>query len=322
MAHTPRKWLAPLVILCVAAYLTTYAVINVFGFPLFADADMYTDTLVARLMWEQKTLFPNGWIFGNQFYIASTPVLAALFYGLVSNTNTAMILATSCMGLFLILSFSYCVRSFVKGILPCLIGLLALMAAIFAPDFPRTPCAQLFFLQASYYSCYLITFFVVVGDYARAFQSPQLRLAPWLLSCTLSFAMGMQSLRQTVAMALPIVAYEGFLALRRLVQKQPLFTPPRTPYSAAGAELFGGQSAGPLCHFPACAILCQHLRLYGNCVPRFLAGQAGQDLALLFLDFRLEILLRPGVLPGACPYQRFFRRSRFPGGSLPAGQYP
>lgn len=246
MAHTPRKWLTLLVALCVAAYLITYAVINILGFPLFADADMYTDTLVARLMWEQKTLFPNGWIFGNQFYIASTPVLAALFYGLVSNTNTAMILATCCMGFFLILSFSYCVRSFAKGILPCLIGLLALMAAIFAPDFPRTPCAQLLFLQASYYSCYLITFFVVVGDYARAFQSSQLRLAPWLFSCTLSFAMGMQSLRQTVAMALPIVAYEGFLALRRLVQKQPLFTFPERRTLLRGLSYLAANLLGRL----------------------------------------------------------------------------
>ena len=43
---------------------------------------MYSDAQIAKLMWEQKTIFPKNWIFGNQYYVIATPVLAAVMYGI------------------------------------------------------------------------------------------------------------------------------------------------------------------------------------------------------------------------------------------------
>ena len=45
-----------IIILVLLAYFAVFAIVNFAGFAYFCNADMYEDTLVARLMWEQKTL--------------------------------------------------------------------------------------------------------------------------------------------------------------------------------------------------------------------------------------------------------------------------
>ena len=95
-------FLLGLIILCIRAIL----IINFQGFPRYCDTDMYSDTLVAKLMWEQKTLFPQNWVFGNQFYVIATPVLCALFYGVTGNLNFSMGLAFTVMGLLILVSFA------------------------------------------------------------------------------------------------------------------------------------------------------------------------------------------------------------------------
>lgn len=224
MTRPRRPWLTFFTLVCIAGFLLTYTIMNVYGFDLYCNTDMYADTLISKLIWEEKTLFPDGWVFSNQYYVAATPVLAALFYGLTGNTNLATVLATEVMTLLIFLSFFYLVRSFTKKALPYWVGMLALMASTIAPDIPNNDPAQIFFLQASYYACYLITFFVVVGDYVRTLDSQKPRIGAWILSLLLCLAMGIQSLRQTAAMCLPILACELFLALRRLIQKQKPWT--------------------------------------------------------------------------------------------------
>lgn len=209
------------VIACIGAYLLTFAVINFCGFPQLCDSDMYADTLIAKRMWEQKQLFPRGWIFSNQYFVIATPVWAALFYGLTGNVNTAMALATELMTALILVSFVWVLKAVTNDRLIQAAACLLLMTAVIAPDGQMLSWnAQLFFLQASYYACYLITMFVVFGDYIRAFQSGKRRPVAWGLALLLCFATGMQSLRQTAIMVLPILAYEIFLALRRLLLRQ------------------------------------------------------------------------------------------------------
>lgn len=218
-----RRWdrfLRTLMICCMAAYLLTFAIKNVYGFEMYCNTDMYADTLISRLMWEQKTLFPQGWIFSNQYYVVATPVFAAIFYGITGNVNTAMVLAAELMSLLIFVSLFWLVRAFTKEHLTYLLACILLLASAIVPDIPNSFTAELFWLQASYYSCYLIGFFVVVGDYVRCLRSPDRRVGAWILSLLLSFALGIQSLRQTVAMVLPILVCEAFLALRRVIQHQ------------------------------------------------------------------------------------------------------
>ena len=57
--------LTALIALVILGYLAVFTVIDFGGFSRLCTSDMYEDTLVARLMWEQKTLFPKNYLFGN-----------------------------------------------------------------------------------------------------------------------------------------------------------------------------------------------------------------------------------------------------------------
>lgn len=220
-----RKGLTVLVLCCIVLVLLMYGYLNFAGFAQYCNGDVYADTQVAVRMWDQKTLFPKGWSFGNQFYVVATPVLAALLYGLTGSINMAMVLATEVMTVLIILSFLWLLRSVTKDLLLKLTACLVLMAANVAPYGPYSVNSMLFFTQSSFYACYLITLFVVFGDYIRAYQSEEMRPAALAVSLALSFAMGMQSLRQTVVMVIPILACELFVMAHRAVLRQPVWRP-------------------------------------------------------------------------------------------------
>ncbi|MEG2519549.1 MAG: hypothetical protein RSB65_07870 [Oscillospiraceae bacterium] len=191
-----------------AAFLSIFTLINFNGFEKFCNSDMYADTLVSKLMWEQKTIFPEGWTFGNQFYVVATPVIAALFYGITGSMNLSMIFATTAMTLLMILALWWMLRPFAKP-LAIMGGVVAMVSCIICPKAVETIEGQIFYIMASYYACYAIAYFVVLGDYARALQSKKFSLSPgFWLAILLSFATGMQSLRQTAVMILPICAFE------------------------------------------------------------------------------------------------------------------
>lgn len=205
-----------LAIICIVAHFAVYAYLNYAGFSRYCNSDVFADMQVAKRMWEQRTLFPSGWGFGNQYYVVGTPVLAALFYGLLGNTNTAMATATELMSVLILLSFLWLLRGCKVPRLPRLLGCVLLLFSMILPYGPYSVNSMLFFTQSSFYSCYLITLFMVFGDYVRARSSAAVRIPAWVLALLLCFATGMHSLRQTAIMVLPLFAYELFCGLRRV----------------------------------------------------------------------------------------------------------
>lgn len=204
-----EKLLIALSVTLLLGFFAVFALINFGCFARFCEQDMYADTLAAKLMWEQKSFFPFGFVFGNQLYIIATPAVAALFYGLTGSPNTAMALATTLMSLFIMLSFAWMLKPFLKSKLSLAAAMLLLAACAFGNKLVNQEEGQLLFLMCSYYACYVITLFVVLGDYVRSFKDSRRRLPPLALALLLCFATGMQSIRQTCIMVLPILAFEG-----------------------------------------------------------------------------------------------------------------
>lgn len=204
---------------CILICLWVYAYINWKRFAISCDTDMYADVLLAKKMWEQKTLFPDGWVFGNQYYVAATPVVAALFYGLLGNTNRAMRCATECMTLLILISFLWMLfgmdnikgrtrEKWRYGLTCCLLLLVLPISSGY-----HYGSGDFFYLQCSYYACYLISAFVIFGDYIRSFADAAPRYPAWIASLLLCFATGMQSIRETAVAILPVAAYEILLLL-------------------------------------------------------------------------------------------------------------
>ncbi len=218
--------LTVLLLLVLLGYLALYAWADFKGFARLSTADMYEDTLAARLMWEGGTLFPRRFLFGNQFYVIATPALAALYYGLTGSMNTGMALATTCMSLLLLLSLDWMLRPFTKRPLIRAAVLLAAVGLFFGPGaMRREDGPQLFYVMCSFYACYTITNFVAMGDYARARLDGRLRLPALILTLSLCFCSGLQSPRQTAVTVLPLLCLEGLRLLGRLRKKLPLLAP-------------------------------------------------------------------------------------------------
>ncbi len=212
------------IVLVLLAYFVLFTWVNFRGFARLALADMYEDTLAARLMWEAKSLFPKRFLFGNQFYVIATPVCAALFYGLTGSMNLSMALATTVMSVLTLLAMDWMLRPVLKTPWKRAAALLAFVGLLFGPgSVRREDGPQLFFLMCSYYACYVITGFVVMGDYARARVSGARRLPALALAAFLCFCTGMQSLRQTCITILPILGFELFGVLRRISHRATLF---------------------------------------------------------------------------------------------------
>lgn len=196
--------LCTLFILVFVMYVISIIIINTKGLHLFFDSDMYADLVLSKYMWEQKTLFPDGWVFGNQYYIVSTPVLMALLNGVFNNAFISLRVATFIMMILIFVSFIWMVKPFANKLSIC-VGLLMIVASQIGCEIGKQLEGQLFYLGASYYAIYLITLLIVGGCFIRLINNIKCSKCIHLISLLLSFGCGMQSLRQTAIMVLPLL---------------------------------------------------------------------------------------------------------------------
>lgn len=252
-----------------ALFLAGFTVINFLGFQRFCTPDMYEDTVVARLMWEQKTLFPKNWVFGNQYYVETTPVLAALFYGLTGSMNLSMALATTAMTALTLFAFWWMLRPFAsKG--EILLSQLLLVSAVIAPYMTSQIEGQIFYVMASFYAGYIVALFVVFGDYLRALAGRHKRFfnASLVLALLLSFATGMQSVRALAVMILPLILYEGLSWLLILLKTKKLPEKGRMSVTLRAAAVSIANVAG---HFAIRLTGARNVTIFGDLT--FIGGE-------------------------------------------------
>lgn len=216
MRNKTEKIFSIILTVLLFAFVGMVFYVNLSCNPEFYDGDIYNDINYAKEAWKARSVFPKDWIFGNQTYVVATPVLAALFYGLIGNGFTAMAIASCIMTVLILLTYEWMTRTLfsynerMAGFL-FMIGFLLLKAHVATSQ----QGIQAFFTMASYYACYLINAFIVYGCYVRIrqgkFTAKHIVIA--VIGVALSFGTGMQSLRQTAVMALPLVACETLLII-------------------------------------------------------------------------------------------------------------
>jgi len=218
-----KHWITAICGIILFVYFLSACTLNFSYNPSFYSTDMYTDMVYAEESWAHKSIFPDGWIFGNQLYAVATPVLAAFFYGLVGDSVVAMAVATTVMGVLVIVTFAWMVKAIFPGVQAGLLGgaIFAALPLSFGGAVHEVAGWQLFFTMCSFYSCYAISVFLAFGCYIRSEKKTSKELLlPLILSGILAFGTGVQSLRQTLIMICPLVAVEGICIFRRLWKKE------------------------------------------------------------------------------------------------------
>lgn len=184
------------------------------------DMDMALNAYLGGLMWNEKSFFPENWIFGNSFFIIESSNLAALFYGLTHQTTLAMSLASSVWVLIILGTFTWCFQPFAskKGLM---IGVLCLIGGIIfgTSAASYTKGLQVLYTMASYYACYLEVLLLTLGCWLRLYNERPIHWALWALTLLLNFAVGMHSLREMLILGIPLLALSGLLWISRKGRK-------------------------------------------------------------------------------------------------------
>ncbi|HAY73185.1 MAG TPA: hypothetical protein DCY31_04925 [Ruminococcaceae bacterium] len=218
------------------AFLALVFYVNLSCNPEYYNGDIYNDIRFAKEAWKAKSLFPDGWVFGNQVYVAATPVLAAALYGFIGDGFLAMGIASCIMTVFVLLSFNYMTRV-IFSYNERFAGFLVMVTVIFARAHIAIAQkgAQVYFTMASYYSCYMITAFIIYGCYIRLKKNDYSKksIPIVILSLVLTFAMGMQSLRQTVVMVLPLLACDFLMTITETIKHKSFKLSLNTMFSLA-----------------------------------------------------------------------------------------
>ena len=192
-------------------YFSVISFINFSAVPSFYDADMYCDYRYAMGAWEHKSIFPDGWVFGNQLNAVSTPVLAALLYGVTGNLNLSMAAACVIMGVLLVFSYDWMIKAALKETESRLVAIVLFITVTLycGRAVHGNQGWTLFFTMCSYYAGYGMTAFLAFGAYLRAFSlSFRKNALVMVAACVLSFGTGIQSIRQTAIMVGPLLAVE------------------------------------------------------------------------------------------------------------------
>ena len=230
-----RKIISAVLTFFLLAFFGLIFYTNLSCVPEYYNSDMLCDINYAREAWSAKSLFPDNWIFGNQLYVFATPVLATLIYGITSNAVIAMAIASCVMTVAVYLSFDWMLKPLCSynerlGGFLMMIWFILVRRHIAAD----TLGAQIFFTMATFYAGYIIAAFMVFGCYVRI-RKTAWKKADYIflaVSLILSFALGVQSLRQTAIMTMPLVACEIVLIIIDSVRRKKLSLTKSTAFTA------------------------------------------------------------------------------------------
>ncbi|MBQ6761663.1 MAG: hypothetical protein IJP49_02830 [Bacteroidales bacterium] len=190
-------------------YVVSICWINFHG-ALWCQMDIYTYAFEGRLMHEARSCFPEGWIFGNQYHIISSPNISALFYGLVHDSMTSLAIASSLSTVLVLLSFwwsfhKYMTKTGMAAGLMCIGG-----GIIFGTNASTYISGlQVLYTMASFYASYLIVLILTLGCWLRLKKKDRTPWAMLALAIPLNFAAGMQSLREMLILVIPLMIIEG-----------------------------------------------------------------------------------------------------------------
>lgn len=190
-------------VLIIVLYVSSFFIINFKGLYIVYDSDMYADTLISKYIWNYKSIFPDHWIFGNQCFVIGTPVIAAFVYGICRNMFLSISIATTIETILIIIVFVWMIKPFISN-KSITIGILILLSSAIGCEIGKQLEGQLFYLTVSYYSSYMITLLLVGGCFARIVDGIKVNRILYCLSLLFSMACGMQSLRQTALMVIPL----------------------------------------------------------------------------------------------------------------------
>lgn len=203
MIGNNRKKVVDIILIAgISVFLLLIIITNIFHFNYNMNADLASDVVLARLIWDSKEIIPHTWYIAAETRIICTPNLAALLYGITHNMVFSTGLACCLMSVLIMISIFYFGRKAGLGIRE--VGLFVLLGLAL---FINLNILEVLYLFASYYAIHVIIFFVTLGIYAESIKKGK---TGWICLIGIIFALllGMQGVRGILILYGPLFGIE------------------------------------------------------------------------------------------------------------------
>ena len=176
---------------------------NIFHFCDRLNADLASDAVLGKLIWDTKEAVPHSWYTASEARIICTPNIAALFYGLTGNMVLSAGLA--CCAMTLLIIGSVCCFGKILKWKPDEIFLFALLSMLL-PN--HLVVLELLYLFASYYAIHVVIFFLTVGCYLKFIDKGNADGKAVFISMIPAFILGVQGVRGILIIYAPLFGME------------------------------------------------------------------------------------------------------------------
>lgn len=213
-----------LVCTLLAVYIGMFFYLNMFQYTEHVDSDIAVDAMLAREIWEEKTLTPDNWIASTERLVVGVPALSAIFYGISGSMVFSMGLACAIVGVLLLAAIGFTLkrcRVSNLGIATALLALCALPINGLRNDGQMVPFVTLlWFLFADYYALHSICLFLCIAFYLylretniKANKTSQkiCDVISWLVLAGLCGGLALGGMRCLQVVVLPLVIWEVLL---------------------------------------------------------------------------------------------------------------
>lgn len=179
-----------LLVIGLLCYVLAIFVTNLFHFNYRINADIASEAVLGRLIWESGQVFPDTWYASTEVRLIGTADVSAIFFGLCHNMVLAMGLACCFMTVMILLS----VVCFLKtlGIKRKYRLLMEFMILMIPANFALLEISYLF---AGYYAVHIIVLFYTLAVYGNCMKTEKMKWAGMFLCIILAFILGMQGAR-------------------------------------------------------------------------------------------------------------------------------
>lgn len=152
-------------------YAGIFAWLNLAKYSQHVDSDIAAEALLAREIWETKSLTPDNWMSSTERRVLGTSAVGAVFYGMTGSMTTAMGMASALLGFCVLAALALLLRQCGisrMGMAAALLGICALPVNGIRNEGQIVPFVTLlWFLFAGYYAMHCICMFLAAAFYIR-----------------------------------------------------------------------------------------------------------------------------------------------------------
>lgn len=190
-------------IILIFALASVFVYINLVQYKSGLNADVASEGLLAKIIWESKEWVPKEWYVGNELRFLSTVNVAALFYGLTKSICLSMGLACVVAAAFVIGTAGYLSKEMNFSMTQKLLFVFLVMML------PNSKVQiELMYIFAGYYAFHIGTYFLTLGVYLKMLKKKEISKITLAVIFLLHFIIGAQGVRGLLMITGPLMAAE------------------------------------------------------------------------------------------------------------------